>query len=193
VFSSPSDPLYRRGVRLWTGIGDGTWASGPLPVPGPAAYSDLVDLGDGMVGLIVETGDRNPYQRIDLIRLPVTDLAAPGPELADDFDPVTAVAGRVLVDGERHEVVSYCLGRQRAELDGGWIEVDTSQGIDPASFRAELDDAGDGTTLELEGTGPLDLIAGITFRGSLTDAGGTAHDVDMVIVNMEPCPPEDGP
>ncbi len=123
VFSSPSDPLYRRGVRLWAGAGDGAWTAGPLPVPGPGAYSDLVDLGDGIVGLMIETGDRNPYQRIDLIRLPVADLATPGPDLPDEFDPVPAVAGRVLVDGERHEVVAVlprpAVGRTRRGLDRG--------------------------------------------------------------------------
>ncbi|MFA9563320.1 MAG: exo-alpha-sialidase [Acidimicrobiales bacterium] len=188
AFSSPSDPLYRRGVRIWTGTGDGTWVSGPLPVPGPGAYSDLVDLGDGIVGLVVETGDRNPYQRIDLIRLPTSELEEPGDALPGDFDVAGAAAGRVLVDGERYEVVSYCLGQPRAELDGGWIESDTSQGIDPAAFRAHVDDRGDSTPLDLEGTGPLDLTAGISFRGPLTDPDGATHDVDMVIVNMEPCP-----
>lgn len=195
VFSSPSDPLYRRGVRLWTGSGDGTWASGPLPVPEPGAYSDLVDLGDGIIGLLVETGDRHPYQRIDLIRLPVADLEQPGDDLPADFDVAGAAAGRVLVDGERYEVVSYCLGQPRVELAGGWIEVDTSQGIDPAAFRAHVNDRGDGTPLDLEGNGPLDLTAGIWFRGPLTDPDGATHDVDMVIVNMEPCPAatDDGP
>ena len=50
------------------------------------------------------------------------------------------------------------------------------------------DDAGAGGPVELGGDGPLDLLAGITFRGPLADAEGTAPDVDLIIVNMEPGP-----
>lgn len=189
VYSSPSDPGYRRGLRLWTSEDGSQWVAGPLISSQPAAYSDLVALppsGYPAIGLIVETGDRGLYERIDLVRVPTSALGQRIGELSTDFDPSTAVSGRLVVEGESFEVVDYCLGENRAELDGGWIEVDLGD-ESTVSARVGLDDRGDGRPLELEGTGPLDLRAGITFRSELTDPEGTAHQVDLVIVNFELC------
>jgi sialidase-1 len=38
---------------------------------GPAAYSSLVVLRDGSVGLLFERGERSPYERITFARLPL--------------------------------------------------------------------------------------------------------------------------
>lgn len=44
-----------------------TWSDGPLIHTGPAAYSDMVNLGNGEVGVLFEAGDpgqKNAYERI---------------------------------------------------------------------------------------------------------------------------------
>jgi hypothetical protein len=40
----------------------------------------------------------------------------------------------------------------------------------------------------LTGAVALDADSGITYRGTLPDSTGAAHNVDLVIVNMETCP-----
>lgn len=55
-----------------------TWSDGPLIHVGPAAYSDLVPLGAGQIGILFEAGSaesRNPYQRIDFVTLHVDSIA----------------------------------------------------------------------------------------------------------------------
>jgi sialidase-1 len=191
VFSSPSDPQYRRGLRLWTSSDGRSWGEGPLVSQQPAAYSDLVAFDSGdvpVVGLVVETGDRGLYERIEFVRIPAGDLGDPGEALADDYDLATAVSGRVLVDGERFDIIRYCVGEERIELDGGWIEPDLTSGLEEVGFRAHVDDRGDGTPLDLDGTAELQLESGIRFRGSIDDLDGVSHEVDLVMVNMEICP-----
>ena len=39
----------------------------------------------------------------------------------------------------------------------------------------------------LEGTVALDLTSGISYRGTQTDDEGVAHELDLVMVNFEPC------
>jgi sialidase-1 len=42
---------------------------------GPAAYSSLAALADGSIAVLFERGDRSPYERITLARLPFAWLA----------------------------------------------------------------------------------------------------------------------
>lgn len=189
VFASPSDPRYRRGLRLWTSHTGTNWQPGPLVVSGPAAYSDLVPLPGFGIGVVVETGKRNPYQQIDFIPVASTDLNKQGPPLPEKFDVAGAVAGRVVIDGtERFDVTSYCIGAPHVKLDGGEIAVDLTKGLGAVSVSAHLDDGGDAKPLDLSGTVAIDTEAGITFRGQLTDTAGATHKVDLVMVNVEPCP-----
>lgn len=51
-------------VRVSTDAG-GTWSAGFLVGPGPAGYSDLIDLSGGLVGVLFETGDDVAHQRIE--------------------------------------------------------------------------------------------------------------------------------
>ena len=41
-----------------------TWPYAFLIYPGPSAYSDLVCLANGKIGLLYEYGIENPYERI---------------------------------------------------------------------------------------------------------------------------------
>lgn len=187
LFSSPSDPKLRRGLRLWTSATGATWKAGPLVVPGAAAYSDLARLDAATVAVVAETGDRNPYQRIDFISVPVTTLVASGPALPPNFDVAGAVAGRLVVDGSRYPVTRFCLISDTVELGDGRSRSTSPGGLSAVKVDVRLDRANGKEPLHLTGTIALDLTAGITYRGPLTDASGTVHDVDLVIVNMEPC------
>ena len=46
---------------------------------GPSAYSDMVKLPDGLVGLLFESGIKNPYERIMFVALSTAFLDAPDP------------------------------------------------------------------------------------------------------------------
>ena len=188
VFSSPSDPEFRRGLRLWTTANGLSWQAGPVLVPGPAAYSDLARLDDATLAVVVETGDRNPYQRIDFAPVRIDTLDDEGPALPPEFDVADAVAGRLVVDGTRYPVTRFCLISDTVELDGGEIQVDTTGGLGAVRVDLRLDGTDDAGSTTLAGTIALDLSSGITYRGPLTDSSGNDHDIDLVIVNMEPCP-----
>ena len=47
-----------------------TWASSHTVWPGPSAYSDLVQLRDGRIGLLFEGGHESPYEGIAFATLP---------------------------------------------------------------------------------------------------------------------------
>ncbi|MEU1533363.1 sialidase family protein [Streptomyces fagopyri] len=70
LFSGPSVPHARRAMAVWssTDAGAGFTRLATLS-SGPAAYSDLVPLGSGRVGILYETGEAGPYDRIEFRRL----------------------------------------------------------------------------------------------------------------------------
>jgi sialidase-1 len=54
-----------------------SWNDGPLVHVGPAAYSDLVMVSEGTLGVLFEAGDkdqRNSYQRIEFKTIPVKEV-----------------------------------------------------------------------------------------------------------------------
>lgn len=188
IFSSPSDPTYRRGLRLWRSADLGaTWQEGPLVVPGVAAYSDLVALDDDTIGVLVETGDRQPYERIDLVPVAMRRFDETPAPLPDGFDPATAIAGRVVVDKARFAVESLCMttgGVAKVGLDGGDLEANIAKGLSDVAVTGRLTYPGPGgKPLTLDGNVALDLTAGISFRGTLNGSDGATHQVDFVAVN----------
>ena len=128
---------------MWTSSDGNDWELGPLLSQNPAAYSDLVALPDGdnsAVGVIVETGDRGLYERIEFVRIPVPELTdGPFENLEDDFDVAGAVSGRVVVDGTSFEIIEYCIGAERMELDGGWNEPCLLYTSDAAGERSSVE------------------------------------------------------
>ena len=44
----------------------GTWRTERVIEKGPAAYSDMAQLTDGRIAVLFETGEKDPYERIDL-------------------------------------------------------------------------------------------------------------------------------
>ncbi|MFD5566700.1 sialidase family protein [Streptomyces cadmiisoli] len=75
LFSGPAFPTGRALMTVRSSTDDGaTWRDAHTVDGLPAAYSDLVRVDDGTVGLLHETGDFGAYERIVFRRLPVTRL-----------------------------------------------------------------------------------------------------------------------
>ncbi|WP_314172538.1 sialidase family protein [Streptomyces winkii] len=76
VFSAPGDPEERRRMTLWASVDGGSqWWPVHSVDDRPAAYSDLVRVDDGTLGLLYETGDEGPYDTVTFRRIPVAELA----------------------------------------------------------------------------------------------------------------------
>ncbi|MDO0915077.1 sialidase family protein [Streptomyces sp. DT2A-34] len=75
LFSGPSVPTARQSMAVWrSGDGGATFTKALTLSRRWAAYSDLVRLGRGTVGILYETGETGPYETIEFRRLPVADL-----------------------------------------------------------------------------------------------------------------------
>jgi sialidase-1 len=75
LFSGPADPAARALMTIRASTDGGTTWRPVDTVNGlPAAYSDLVRVDADTVGLLFETGDFGPYERIPFRRVPVTQL-----------------------------------------------------------------------------------------------------------------------
>ncbi|MGC0210806.1 sialidase family protein [Streptomyces levis] len=75
LFSGPSDPTARRAMAVWRSTDGGATFTRALTLSQqPAAYSDLVPLGRGTVGILYETGVRGTYETIEFRRIPAGEL-----------------------------------------------------------------------------------------------------------------------
>lgn len=75
LFSAPGDPVDRTTMTLRTSTDGGkTWTARPPIDTRPAAYSDLVQIDNDVVGLLYETGDTSPYTTLTFLRIPVDEL-----------------------------------------------------------------------------------------------------------------------
>ncbi len=59
-----SDLRLRLSTDLAARTSDATWSDGPIVHVGPAAYSDLVEVNDGQLGILYECGANRPYEHI---------------------------------------------------------------------------------------------------------------------------------
>jgi len=75
LFSNPADPQQRQKMTLRLSEDEGkTWPMAKVLWPGPAAYSCLAVLPDGTVLCLYERGEKHPYERISLARIPANQL-----------------------------------------------------------------------------------------------------------------------
>jgi len=65
LLSAPGDALARKNMTVRNSFDETrTWNVGKLIYAGPSAYSDLVKLPGGRIGLLYESGITQPYERI---------------------------------------------------------------------------------------------------------------------------------
>jgi sialidase-1 len=75
LFSGPSVPTARRAMAVWRSTDAGATFTRALTLsPQPAAYSDLVPVDRGTVGILYETGAAGPFETIEFRRLPADGL-----------------------------------------------------------------------------------------------------------------------
>lgn len=68
LFSNPASMDKREKITIKLSKDNGkTWPYAELIYPGPSAYSDLVNLSGGNIGLLFEYGENNPYENIGFI------------------------------------------------------------------------------------------------------------------------------
>jgi len=69
LFANPATPNSRTHLDVKLSYDEGkTWPVARTITAGPAAYSCLAVLSDGTIGLLYETGDAHPYERIRFAR-----------------------------------------------------------------------------------------------------------------------------
>lgn len=74
-FSNPANRNARTSMTLKRSSDDGgTWPDIHQVYSGPSAYSDLVMIDDGHIGVLYEAGLSGPYEGIVFENIPVTDL-----------------------------------------------------------------------------------------------------------------------
>merc|ERR1719203_511561 len=80
-FSNPAGPKRNTLTVRWSGDSGASWTGGTVVYGGPAAYSSLQPLGPSgaptHLGVLYESGELFPYQRITLAKIPAICFAEP--------------------------------------------------------------------------------------------------------------------
>ena len=88
LFANPADSQRRINLTVRLSMDDGaSWIASRSLHRGPAAYSDLADLGQGLAACLYERGEAQPYERIVFARFPVAWLSAAPPAVDPLGDP----------------------------------------------------------------------------------------------------------
>jgi sialidase-1 len=78
LFSAPGHPSRRARMMVRSSFDEArTWTAGRVVYDGPSAYSDMVNLPDGQVGLLYESGVKHPYERITFATFGAAFLDSP--------------------------------------------------------------------------------------------------------------------
>jgi BNR repeat-like domain/Concanavalin A-like lectin/glucanases superfamily len=146
LFSAPAHPLTRETMAIRSSYDDGrsweTWQRGKVVHWGPAAYSDMVELGPDSAALLYEAGAASPYEAIRFARFNRSWLDEPNGEPPGLPEP--PAPGPITKDGARHRNHGYVRGgAQLSEgrfgagigLDGvdDFVEVPWSRSLDMAA------------------------------------------------------------
>ncbi|GEC05959.1 hypothetical protein SSP24_36140 [Streptomyces spinoverrucosus] len=76
LFSGPSVPTARKAMTIWRSTDAGRTFTKALTLSQhPAAYSDLVQVGRGTLGVLYETGVTGTYERIEFRLIPLADVS----------------------------------------------------------------------------------------------------------------------
>lgn len=128
LFSAPGHPTSREQLTVWSSLdGAHSWRRSLLLYDGPSGYSDLVEVADGMLGVIYENGPRlapPPYltyhQRLTFARVPpqLLDVPAPPPSRTPDL---SGRGNHATVSGSPRRIDGV-FGRA-LELAGDYVEA----------------------------------------------------------------------
>lgn len=89
LFANPANPTSRTQLAVKLSYDEGeTWPIARTVHAGQAAYSSLAVLGDGTIGLLYETGDVHPYERIRFARFSLEWLSEGRDRLRPDLLPL---------------------------------------------------------------------------------------------------------
>lgn len=79
LFSNPAVPVGRTAMTVKTSFNDcESWSNAKLIYEGPSAYSCLIRLPNGQVGLFFEAGEKRPYEKMIFISFKPKELFTPG-------------------------------------------------------------------------------------------------------------------
>lgn len=79
VFSNPAVPSGRTHMTIKTSFDDcKSWSNSKLVCQGPSAYSCLVKLNNGRIGLFYECGQKSAYETLKFLSFQVKELFTPG-------------------------------------------------------------------------------------------------------------------
>lgn len=88
LFSAPGHPSQRAKMTVRSSFDETrTWTAGKVLYDGPSAYSDMVNLPEGKVGLLYESGVNHPYERITFATFSTTFLDSPNAALSAPSAP----------------------------------------------------------------------------------------------------------
>jgi sialidase-1 len=77
LYSGPAGPKRTAGTLRISYDEGRTWPLAKLLMDGNFAYSCLARLGDGSIGVLYETGDRGPYEKLKFARVPLDWIEGP--------------------------------------------------------------------------------------------------------------------
>src|SRR5690554_1981921 len=79
LFANPAVPVGRTGMSIKISTNDcENWSNSKLVYPGPSAYSSLVKLSNGKIGLFFEAGIQGPYENLVFVTLKPKELFSKG-------------------------------------------------------------------------------------------------------------------
>ena len=78
LFSAPGDASKRTRLTVWSSFDETrSWEGAKVIYDGPSAYSDMVNLPGGRIGVLYESGIRSAYERITFSVFDAEFLDAP--------------------------------------------------------------------------------------------------------------------
>ena len=136
LFSAPANPAAREAMTVRSSFDESkrweTWQQGKVISWGPAAYSDMAEIADGLVGLAYEAGGFAPYESIRFARFNEAYLDTPNTK--PPAVPGPPVPGPTTPDLARSRDTAYVRGG--ATLTGG--RFGKALALDGVDDRVEL-------------------------------------------------------
>ncbi|WP_202805986.1 sialidase family protein [Actinopolymorpha alba] len=122
LFAAPAHPAAREVMTVRSSYDEAaswdTWEQGKVIHWGPSAYSDMVEVVDGVVGLMYEAGGFSPYESIRFAQFNEAFLAAPNGD--PPGIPPPSASGPTTPDLAGRDNPAYGAGRRRVGEGPVW-------------------------------------------------------------------------